>query len=252
MVADYNRRFADRSGVRRLDDEEADRVRAAFTAYLDTVPDDKKEGVVMFDVLDLVGRAGFGIGSAGLPAYNVLIEGFSQALDNDVVLSLKQGNVAAPSRVVDDEEVADFFHHHGHRTALSQRALQAHADRFLGWTELPGPDGAPTGFVVREQSPYEADLDWAAIDEPEQLQEVVAQLGQATAKVHCVDDDDAERDLVAVSVEQMVTDCVGDDAAGLVRDLTDFAHRYAEQVRDDHALFVDAFRGGAFAEVTPA
>ena len=206
----------------------------------------------MFDVLDVVGRQGFGIGSAGLPTYNVLIEGFSQALDNDVVLSLKQGNVAAPSRVVPDEEIADFFDHHGHRTAVSQRALQAHADRFLGWTELPGTDGSPTGFVVSEQSPYEADLDWAAIDEPEQMREVVEQLGQATAKIHCVDDDDAEHDLVPVSVEQVVADCVGDDVAGLVRDLTEFAHRYAEQVRDDHALFVDAFRGGAFAEVTPA
>ena len=252
VVADYSRRFADRSGVRRLDDDEADRVKAAFTAYLDTVPRDRKEGVVMFDVLDVVGREGFGVGSAGLPTYNVLIEGFSQALDNDVVLSLKQGNVAAPSRVVHDEEVAGFFHHHGHRTAVSQRALQAHADRFLGWTELPGHDGAPTGFVVSEQSPYEADLDWAAIDEPEQLQEVVAQLGQATAKIHCVDDDDAERDLVEVSVEQVVAECVGDDLDGLVRDLQEFAHRYAEQVRDDHAQFVDAFRGGAFADVAPA
>src|SRR5215207_8071179 len=88
----------------------------------------------------------------------------------------------------------------------------------------------PTGFVVRELSPYEADLDWAAIDEPEQMTEVVGQLGQATAKIHCVDDDDAERDLVEVSVEQVVTDCVGGDVDGLVRDLTDFAHRYAKQV----------------------
>ena len=252
VVADYNRRFADRSGARRLDDDEADRVKEAFAAYLNTVPDSKKEGVVMFDVLDVVGRQGFGVGSAGLPTYNVLIEGFSQALDNDVVLSLKQGNIAAPSRVVHDEEIADFFEHHGHRTAVSQRALQAHADRFLGWTELPGHDGSPAGFVVSEQSPYEADLDWEAIDEPEQMREVVEQLGQATAKIHCVDDDDAERDLVRVSVEQVVAESVGDDMAGLVRDLSEFAHRYAEQVRDDHALFVDAFRGGAFAEVSPA
>jgi uncharacterized protein (DUF2252 family) len=252
VVADYNRRFADRSGVRRLDDEEAERVRAAFTAYLETVPESKKEGVVMFDVLDVVGRAGFGIGSAGLPTYNVLIEGFSQALDNDVVLSMKQGNVAAPSRVVRDAEVAGFFVHHGHRTALSQRALQAHADRFLGWTELPGHDGAPTGFVVSEQSPYEADLDWASIDEPEPMREVAEQLGRATAKIHCVDDDAAERDLVPVSVEHVIAECVGDDEDGLVRDLTEFAQRYAEQVRTDHAEFVDAFRGGAFADVTPA
>jgi len=252
VVADYNRRFADRSGARRLDEDEVERVQAAFTAYLDTVPESKKEGVVMFDVLDVVGREGFGVGSAGLPTYNVLIEGFSQVLDNDVVLRVKQGNVAAPSRVVRDEEVAGYFAHHGHRTALSQRALQANADRFLGWTELPGSDGSPTGFVVAEQSPYEADLDWSSLDEPEDLHDVVEQLGQATAKIHCVDDDAAEHDLVQVSVEQVIADCVGDDVDGLVRDLQEFAHRYAEQVREDHTAFVDAFRGGAFAEVAPA
>ena len=42
-----------------------------------------------------MGKSGFGIGSAGLPAYNVLVEGYSQALDNDVVLSMKQANIPA-------------------------------------------------------------------------------------------------------------------------------------------------------------
>ena len=60
-------------------------------------------------VKDVVGRSGFGIGSAGLPAYNLLVEGRSQALENDVVLSMKQGNVAAASRVVTDENVRDYF-----------------------------------------------------------------------------------------------------------------------------------------------
>jgi uncharacterized protein (DUF2252 family) len=252
VVEDYRRRFAHASGVRQLDDAEAERVKKAFRAYLDTVPDRKKQGVVMFDVLDLVGRQGFGIGSAGLPAYNVLIEGFSQALDNDVVLTMKQGNVAAPSRVVQDSEIVGYFDHHGHRTALSQRALQAHADRFLGWTELPGEDGSSAGFVVSEYSPYETDLNWGPIDEPDQMSEVVEQLGQATAKIHCVADDDSEHDLVDVSVEEVITKCVGDDVADFVRDVKEFAHRYAEQVRGDHALFVDAFRSGAFADVTPA
>ena len=59
---------------------------------------------VAYDVKDVVGTGGFGIGSAGLPAYNVLLEGYDQALENDVVLSIKQGNVAAPSRIVDDPE----------------------------------------------------------------------------------------------------------------------------------------------------
>ena len=51
---------------------------------------------------------------------------------------MKQGNVAAPSRVVDDPEIKNYFQHHGHRTVVSQRALQAHADPWLGWTEIGG------------------------------------------------------------------------------------------------------------------
>ena len=251
VVEDYARRFADRAGVRRLEKSEADRVRDAFSEYLHTVPARKKEGVVMFDMLDVVGRQGFGIGSAGLPASNLLIEGFSQALDNDVILTMKQGNVAAPSRVVTDPETASFFDHHGHRTALSQRALQAHADRFLGWTSLPGDDGSEVGFVVSEYSPYETDLDWEPIDEPDQMSAVVTQLGQATAKIHCVADDDSEHDLIDVSVEEVVAACVGDGVDDLVSDMCEFAFRYAERARSDHALFVDAFRNGAFSAVAP-
>ena len=250
VVEDYRRRFADATGVRRLDDEEAAAVRDAFSSYLETLPEIHR-GTVTFDVLDVVGRSGFGIGSAGLPAYSVLIEGFTQALDNDVVLSMKQGNVAAPSRVVHDERGGEYFEHHGHRTAISQRALQAHADRFLGWTSLPGGDG-PVGYVVSEVSPYEADLDWDDVSEPSDLEVLVPQLGRATAKIHCVADSESDQDLVTVSVEEVVGRSVGDDVDGLVATMTEFAHDYARRARDDHRLFVDAFRGGAFEHVAPA
>ena len=158
-VDESDRRFRESHGVRRLDKAEYAKVNAAFEAYQDTIPKSKRFREVAYDVKDIVGRTGFGIGSAGLPSYNVLVEGFNQALDNDIVLSMKQGNVAAPSRVVDDEEVHNYFKHHGHRTAVSQRALQAHADPLLGYTEIDG-----TGFVVAELSPYEADLDWTRTD----------------------------------------------------------------------------------------
>ncbi len=250
VVEDYRRRFADAAGVRRLGDEEEARVRAAFDAYLSTLPDIHR-GLVTFDVLDVVGRSGFGIGSAGLPAYSVLIEGFTQALDNDVVLSVKLGNVAAPSRFVPDERGAAYFDHHGHRTAISQRALQAHADRFLGWTSLPGTE-EPVGYVVSEVSPYEADLDWDELSEPADLGVLLPQLGRATAKIHCVADSESDQDLVAVSVEDAVGRCIGGDVDGLVTTLTRFAHEYAQRAREDHRLFVDAFRGGRFEHVAPA
>jgi uncharacterized protein (DUF2252 family) len=251
VVDDYRRRFADGSGVRRLEDDELDTVKEAFAAYLGTIPESRR-ATVTFDVLDVVGRSGFGVGSAGLPAYNILIEGYTQALDNDVVLSLKQANVAAPSRVVDEERARRHFEHHGHRTAISQRALQARADRFLGWTVLPGDDGEDVGYVVSEVSPYESDLDWNELSEPDELALLVPQLGRATAKVHCVADSESDQDLVTVSVEEAVGARIGGDVDALVADLTTFAHEYANRSRSDHQLFVDAFRGGALQQVAPA
>jgi uncharacterized protein (DUF2252 family) len=220
-------------------------VERAFAGYLDTIPESKRLGSLTYRVKDVVGRSGLGIGSAGLPAYNLLVEGHTEALENDVVLTMKQGNVAAPSRIVEDEACRAHFLHHGHRTAVSQRALQAHADPWLGWTQMEGPERAPTGFVVAEYSPYENDLDWSGLTEPDEIGEVLEQLGRATAKVHCVSDvDDEDTPLVDFQVEDEVVAAVRGREEDLVADLTAFALEYASRARKDHALFVDAFREG--------
>ncbi len=233
--------------MRRLDDDERAAVLDAFERYLDSVPESKRLRGVSYEVKDVAGRSGFGIGSAGLPAYTLLIEGYNQALDNDVVLSMKQGNVAAPSRVVTDPEIAGHFRHHGHRTVISQRALQAHADPLLGWTDIDG-----VGFVVSEVSPYEGDLDWSELTEPAEIAPVVAYLGQATAKVHCVADADADHSLVPFQTEDAICEVVAGREDEFVDWVVDFAHTYAAQVRADHALFVEAFRAGAVPGVASA
>ena len=244
-VDESDRRFRESAGVRRLDKAECDKVNAAFEAYQETIPKSKLFRDVAYDVKDIVGRTGFGIGSAGLPSYNVLIEGFNQALDNDIVLSMKQGNVAAPSRVVDDESVHKYFKHHGHRTAVSQRALQAHADPLLGYTEIDG-----VGFVVAELSPYESDLDWSELTEPEELTEVIEQLGRAVAKVHCVGDADSDQELVSFQTEDAIAELIGDRDDEFVDDIVEFGLGYADTVRDDHRHFVEAFREGRIPGVS--
>jgi uncharacterized protein (DUF2252 family) len=241
----FDRMLREVPGLRRLEDGERAAVLEAFERYLDSIPASKRFRGVTYRVKDVAGRSGFGIGSAGLPAYTVLIEGYNQALDNDVVLSMKQGNVAAASRVVTDPAIAGAFHHHGHRTAVSQRALQAHADRLLGWTDLDG-----VGFVVSEVSPYEADLDWSELTEPSEIEPVVDYLGRATAKVHCVADSDADHSLVPFQTEEAVLHAVGGREDEFVAWVVAFAHDYAAQVRGDHALFVDAFRHGRIPGVT--
>jgi uncharacterized protein (DUF2252 family) len=218
---------------------------AAFERYLQTIPETKRFRGITYDIKDVIGKTGHGIGSAGLPAYTVLIEGFNQALDNDVVLSIKQGNVAAPSRVVTDQRVHDYFQHHGHRTAVSQRALQAHADPLLGYTDIDG-----VGFVVSEISPYETDLDWSELTEPAELGEVIEQLGQAVAKVHCVSDSDSDQSLVDFQTEEAIVAVIGECLDDFVSDMVSFGLEYAAVVRDDHRRFVDAFREGRIPGVT--
>ena len=235
----FERRFRRSPGVRDLDDAERAKVHTAYKAYLDTIPDAKRFRSLTYEVKDIVGRKGFGIGSAGLPTYDILVEGPTQALENDVVLSMKQGNVAAPSRIVRDERIEHYFKHHGHRTAVSQRALQAHADPWLGYTEIDG-----VGFVVSELSPYIEDLDWSDLTEPEQISPVLDYLGRATAKVHCVADKDSDPTLVGFQTEDEIIEALSSNEEEFVEEMVKFGTDYSEVVRDDHRLFVDAFRNG--------
>jgi uncharacterized protein (DUF2252 family) len=238
-IEDYERRFRVGPGVRLLEAAERDKVEQSFHAYLDTIPAGKRFDRLTYSIKDIVGRSGFGIGSAGLPAYNILVEGNTQALENDVVLSMKQGNVAAPSRIVHDERIREYFEHHGHRTAISQRALQAHADPWLGHTTVGG-----VGFVVSELSPYVTDLDWSELTEPADMLPVLEYLGRATAKMHCVSDEDSEQNLVDFQSEDAIASAIGPDESGFVSSLVRFGTDYAVQTREDHRLFVDAFRNG--------
>lgn len=240
-VVDFERVFKDGPGVRRLADAERDEVLGAFATYVETIPEEKRKPVEAYKVKDVVGRSGFGIGSAGLPAYNILLEGHTEALENDVILSMKQANVSSVQILVDEARVREYFLHHGHRTVLSQRALQAHADPWLGYTEIGG-----VGQVVAELSPYEADLDWDDLNEVEDMVPVLEQLGAATAKIHCVADASADHTLVPFVTEEAIHGAIerrgGTDA--FVEHVVRVSQEYGQRARLDYQLFVDAFRNG--------
>ncbi|GAA2573881.1 DUF2252 domain-containing protein [Winogradskya consettensis] len=236
-IDEYERRFSLGDGVYDVDEPTAATVTAAFQDYLKTLPS-HGDGIST-GIKDIKLRKGVGIGSAGLPSYNMLLEGHTQALENDVIIYMKQAQVPAVARWIDDERVRAYFKHQGHRTAESQRALQAHADPWLGYTELNG-----VGQLVAEVSPYASDLDWSDVNEPEELTGVVADLGRAVARMHSVADDESSHDLVDFSTEEAIVAEVDKDEAGFVDVLVDFAHRYGDQAREDHQDFVDLFRNG--------
>ncbi|MGP4114742.1 DUF2252 domain-containing protein [Streptomyces sp. 4N509B] len=238
-IRDFERRFTPGGGAIELDEATRATVLAAFEGYVATLPASGRTQPDARRVKDVVGRRGIGIGSAGLRSFNILLEGNSDALENDVVIYVKQAQTPAVSRHITEERVRSYFTHEGHRTVISQRALQAHADPWLGWTEL---DGA--GQLVAEVSPYAIDLDWSDIDDPAQIAAVVADLGRATATMHAAADDESGHSLVPFSTERAIDAAIGDGAAGLAELLVDFAHAYGSRARADHQVFVDLFRNG--------
>ncbi|MCX4509623.1 MULTISPECIES: DUF2252 domain-containing protein [Streptomyces] len=238
-IRDFERRFAGGGGSIELDAATRYKVLAAFDGYLETLPESSLTRPDSYRVKDVVGRRGIGIGSAGLPSYNILLEGNSDALENDVVIYMKQAQTPAVSRHITDERVRDYFQHEGHRTVISQRALQAHSDPWLGWTELDG-----SGQLVAEVSPYAVDLDWSDIDDPEEIAAVVADLGRATATMHAAADDESGHSLVPFSTERAIDAAIAADEDGFAELLVDFAHSYGARARADHQIFVDLFRNG--------
>ncbi|TDD22881.1 DUF2252 domain-containing protein [Nonomuraea diastatica] len=237
VIDGYDRRFALMAGREPVDAATRQAVLGAFVDYLTTLPVrvDPVEQVIK----DVALRKGVGIGSAGLPSYNLLLEGHSQALENDVILYMKQAAAPAVARHVTDEKVSAYFKHQGHRTAESQRALQDYADPWLGYTTLNG-----VGQLVAEVSPYSADLDWDDVNEPAELRSIVQDLGRAVARMHSVADDESSHDLVDFSTEEAIVGVIGSDRSGFIGMLVDFAHRYGAQAREDHQKFVDLFRNG--------
>ncbi|MFJ3583928.1 DUF2252 domain-containing protein [Streptomyces sp. NPDC090127] len=238
-IREFERRFSSGGGSIELDAATRYKVLAAFDGYLETLPESSLTRPDSYRVKDVVGRRGIGIGSAGLPSYNILLEGNSDALENDVVIYMKQAQTPAVSRHVTDAAVREYFQHEGHRTVISQRALQAHADPWLGWTELDG-----SGQLVAEISPYAVDLDWSDIDDLDEIAATVADLGRATATMHAAADDSSGHSLVPFSTERAIDAAIAADEAGFADLLVDFAHSYGARARADHQIFVDLFRNG--------
>ena len=64
--------------------------------------------------------------------------------------------------------------------------------------------------------------------------------------MHCASDEDSDQSLVKFQTEEAICAVVEGRRKEFVADLTDYAIAYAVTVRQDHALFVDAFRSGQF------
>ena len=123
---------------------------------------------------------------------------------------------------------------------VSQRALQVHTDPMLGYTELDG-----VGYVVVRGLALRGRPRLGRHHRPRRHRSRSSGCsGRATAKIHCASDEDSDQDLVDFQVEEAIVGSLDGSREDLVAWVTDFGIGYADRVRGDHALFVDAFREG--------
>ena len=117
-------------------------------------------------------RLGAGVASYAVPRYYVLVEGPTAAVDDDVLLELKEA-LPAPTLMVHAPPGLPIFTGAGERVVVAQRTLGARidADPLLGHAEV-----APISYRVRERTGYQRGLDLADV-----AHDRAAAIGLATA-----------------------------------------------------------------------
>ncbi|MBU3751806.1 MAG: DUF2252 domain-containing protein [Mycobacterium sp.] len=240
-VVDGERRFVRNDVNSSVDDKTRSALEATFASYLKVIPEQTRRQERDYRIKDSTATQGFGIGSAGLRMFSLLLEGSDETLDNDVILAVKQSRPSAVAIAVKDQNIKDAFSNQGQRVATARRAMQVNADPWLGYSEFEG-----AGMLVSEVSPYGASPQWSDIKNFDDVRSLVKDLGRVVAKIHCVADKGSDQKLVTGPSDKAILASFAGKEGQFVTAIADWAQAYAVKTRTDHRLFADAFRNREF------
>lgn len=207
--------------------------------YVYTIASSKRYAASYYTVKDVRLKLGSGVGSLGRARYYVLIEGPTSSQSDDVILQVKQQSpsvvaIAAPGAL----PAYAYESHEGQRAARSMKASLSQTERLVGWTTLGG-----SPYLVREKSPYEADVDLAKLDSLAKWTAAVQYMGKVLAKSHAMADKDYDATLSPYSMDKEIDDAIY-SKSGFKDEIVLFATRYAQQVELDWQAFVNARKAG--------
>ena len=241
-----DRRFRDRPGVRRLDEAERDRSTPAFEAYqrhdpeVEEVPRDRlrRQGHRRQDRLRDRQR-----GPAEL-----------QRADRGLQPGARQRH-----RAVDEagqrRRAQPGCRRRAMCTSTSSTTGTARRSRSARCKRTPTrcsatPRSTESVTSSANSRPYESDLDWSELTEPDELAEVIEQLGRRSPRCTASATPTATRTFVDFQTEDAIVEVIGDRDDDFVDDMVSFGLDYAATVRDDHRHFVEAFREGRIPGVS--
>jgi len=202
-------------------DEVRHAVRAQLRAYRKTLPDDRRQLLERFRIVDTA-RKVVGVGSVGTRAFIVLLQG--RDAGDPLFLQIKE----ATASVLEDYLRKSRYKQHGERVVQGQQMMQAASDIFLGWTK---------GVDVKRHYYWRQlrDMKGSATVEtmaPFGLTYYARLCGWTLARAHA-----RSGDPVAIA-EYLGGDATFDNA------ITDFSERYADQNEKDFGTFVKVVRSG--------
>ena len=202
----------------RLDDEQVERFHGLYNRYRGTLPPDRRHALKEYRFRDAARRV-VGIGSVGLDAHIVLLEG--RGNPDPLVLQFKEATTSVMTPFVGKSGYA----RHGERVVAGQKLMQAASDPFLGWVpfgkkdlyvrqlrDMKGPSGGSQKFPL-----YGVDCEVSA---------------GALARAH------------ARSVDPSLIHGYVGGGRRLAKSVSRFAMAYADQAEKDYSALVKAVSSG--------
>ena len=207
--------------ITRVSDDDAAAIAAALDDYLVTLAPHWRRVLGGYTVIDIAHKV-VGVGSVGLRAYVVLLEGSSP--DDVIFLQLKEARRSVLAQYVHGDSA--WHAHQGQRVVEYQQALQTVSDPLLGWTTV-----GERQYYVRQFRNMKGTIALDAIDSAA-LADYAGIVGHLLAKGHA-----------RTSGASMIAGYVG-KSGKLDQALATFARLYADQTEADHAQLVTAARNG--------
>src|SRR6476659_2311452 len=203
--------------ITRVGDQDYEILSAGLDGYLQTLAPHWRRALGGYTIVDIAHKV-VGVGSVGLRAYVVLLEGSSP--DDVVFLQLKQARRSVLAKYVHGESA--WHAHQGQRVVEYQQALQTVSDPLLGWTSADGRQ-----YYVRQFRNMKGTVALDSID-GSALADYSGIVGHLLAKGHA-----------RTSGASMIAGYVGSSATVDVA-LARFARLYADQTEADHQALVRA------------
>ena len=203
----------------RLPDEQIENFHTLFNAYRTTLQDNRRHVLQKYRFRDAA-RKVVGVGSVGLRAYVILLQGHGDP--DPLLIQVKQ----AVSSVLSPFVGHSGFERHGQRVVVGQRLMQAISDPFLGWADFARRD-----FYLRQLRDMKGQTGPA--DSAQVFEAGVSLCGITLARAHARSVDPA-----------LLSGYLGDNGERFAESIAAFARVYADQSERDYERLLNAIKKG--------